>query len=142
MSDNAPEWLSPQGGPLTLPAPALEPAPFTRQTQEPLPEPTVQSRRAHSSESNTSSVIVIQVSLSVSQQDVGYLINWKIQAEGARFSFPHRILEQSDFFRDMLASTHLGCQSEGTENNPIILDTISQVTKFQVESFYRVIDHR
>lgn len=42
----------------------------------------------------------------------------------------------------MLNSTHLGCESEGTENNPIALDTISQVTKFQVESFYRVIDHR
>ncbi|KAG8944122.1 hypothetical protein FRC04_002160 [Tulasnella sp. 424] len=108
MSDDDPEWLSPQGGPLMLPAPVPEPPPFTRQTQEPLSEPTAQSPRAHSSESNTSSMIVIQ----------------------------------SDFFRDMLNSTHLGCESEGTESNPIVLDTISQVTKFQVESFYRVIDHR
>ncbi|KAG8967802.1 hypothetical protein FRC05_001898 [Tulasnella sp. 425] len=123
MSDDDPEWLSPQGGPLMLPAPVPEPPPFTRQTQEPLSEPTAQSPRAHSSESNTSSMIVIQ-------------------AEGSRFSFPRHILEQSDFFRDMLNSTHLGCESEGTESNPIVLDTISQVTKFQVESFYRVIDHR
>ncbi|KIO22958.1 hypothetical protein M407DRAFT_27526 [Tulasnella calospora MUT 4182] len=64
------------------------------------------------------------------------------EAEGGRFAFPRHILKQSDFFRDMLTSTHIGGGGEGTEINPIVPDSISQVTKFQIESFYRVVDHR
>ncbi|KAG8924421.1 hypothetical protein FRC01_011540 [Tulasnella sp. 417] len=96
--------------------PPETPPPGTPPGSRSLPEPKARSPTPCPQESKGSSIVVIEV-------------------EGARFAFPRHILKQSDFFRDMLTSTHIGGEGEGTESNPIVLDSISQVTKFQVQTF-------
>lgn len=48
----------------------------------------------------------------------------------------------SEVFRDMLSDKHLGSPKEGTEENPIRMEKISNVSLSQVKAFYKVINCR
>ncbi|KAG9027741.1 hypothetical protein FS837_004182 [Tulasnella sp. UAMH 9824] len=62
--------------------------------------------------------------------------------EGVLFGFPRSQLMASEVFRDMLTDEHLGSPKEGTEENPIRIDKISQVSLSQVKAFYKVLNCR
>ncbi|KAG8967795.1 hypothetical protein FRC05_001891 [Tulasnella sp. 425] len=61
------------------------------------------------------------------------------KVEDVIFGIPRSQLLDSELFRDMLSSEHIGSPDEGTEANPIVLDTVSLS---QVTSFYQVINCR
>ncbi|KAG9015659.1 hypothetical protein FRB90_004579 [Tulasnella sp. 427] len=62
-----------------------------------------------------------------------------IKVEDVVFGLPQSQIMNSEFFRDMLSSAHIGSPNEGTIGNPIALDS---VTLAQVTSFCRLLECR
>ncbi|KAG8921495.1 hypothetical protein FRC01_000220 [Tulasnella sp. 417] len=65
-----------------------------------------------------------------------------LEVEGVLFGFPRSQLMASEVFRDMLTDEHLGSPKEGTQDNPIRMETISRVTLSQTKAFYKVVNCR
>ncbi|KAG8944116.1 hypothetical protein FRC04_002154 [Tulasnella sp. 424] len=76
------------------------------------------------------------------EEDFGLDPQIVFEVEGVLFGLPRSQVMASEVFRDMLNDEHLGSPREGTEENPIRMEKISQVSLSQVKAFHKVMNCR